>query len=332
MKRSRSFPRQERRQAVALFVVLSVIVVLGAFSAMVFTTKETAPVEQSFEKTQAEFLARGAQQHAILKCRLLPTEFYDAVSYSIGRNPYYKFALSIDGTSPGDTLNKGSPLSDRAADLNPGPMFFTGDPQIKVVDNPESPGNTLLQIDRGSDIEGSFGDRMHIFLDFFTYDVSTLFPNAADPSQSIVVVDSKPHFDQAFEEEGWRDPFIGNYKVQQLRILGLQGGRVNDRDTILLTTIGSVKRAGQISLVTQLSGAPKNLSPQRRVQRSSSDAGFGEFDTVFEGQDEFNTRVGSEDEGRGTNDVFDPSLEAASGRRTEIVTGVFFITRAALEK
>lgn len=313
-----------RRQGVALFVVMSVVLVLGAFAAMLWSNRgqAQAPQEQTFEKRQAEFLAKGAQQHALLKCRLLPTELYDAVSYSIGRNPYFDFGLGLQQ----DLESGGTKLSAVDADRNPGPMFFTGSATVTRQEDPENAGEYLLKIQR-SNTEGDSQWTMNGLLTMFTHDIATLFP-VATKDEAIVVVDSRAHRDLAMGVDDWRDPFIGNYKVEQLRILGLQGGRRYDRDTMLLTTIGSVKRAGQISLVTNIRGEPKNLSPRRRVVHKIADNTMGEFDTVFEDDASFSDRLGEIGDGSEGNDVFDPDT---SGRRTEIATGIYIITRKALD-
>lgn len=325
-------PRRDSRRGVALFVAVMAALVMGAFATILWTNKGSErPLEQSFEKRQAEYLAKGAQQHALLKCRLLPTELYDAVSYQIGRNPYFDFGLGLQNPDPGG-------LTDDDADRNPGPLFYTGTvTQMENVADPDSgDGAQILVIRRSGDPEdpaGAFDANMRILLDMFIYDVATLYP-VPDPGQAVIVVSSAPHRDLAMEPGGedWRDPFIGNYKVQTLRILGLQGGRRYDKDTMLLTTIGSVKRAGQRSIVTLLGNEPKNLSPIRATKRHASEDTFGEMDTVFEDAAEYGARVGDENVGVDTNDVFDPDSnpEAASGRRTEIATGIYYITRKAV--
>lgn len=320
-----------RRRGVAIFVVMSAVLVLGAFAAILWSSKSQsqAPLEQSFEKRQAEYLAKGAQQHALLKARLLPTELYDAISYSIGRNPYFDFGLGLK-VQPSPS----GPLDPQDADRNPGPMFYTGTVQeITLVDDPENPGpeNKILRI-RRTGVEDGSGANMGALREMFTFDVATLFP-VPNLNSAVVVVDSRAHEDVAMGA-GWQDPFVGNYKVQTLRILGLQGGRRYDKDTMMLTTIGSVKRAGQISIVTNLGGGPKNLSPIRRASSQVNPDAFGEYDTVFEDMGSHQQRVGDMSSGVDTNDVFgdsDPDDPNASGRRTEIATGVYYITRKAVD-
>lgn len=315
-----------RREGFAIFIVLIVALLLGGLATILWTSgggSAAATTEQSFEKYQAEFLAKGAQQHALLKCRLLPTELYDAVSYSIGRNPYYDFGLGLK--APLDDPNT---ISGVDASRAPGPMFYTGQNTIRLKpDPPDGTTPSRILVDRSGNVSEGTGyeDRMYLPLAMFTFDISTLFPDPSSPANSVVVVDSASHPDKAFGNEEWRDPFIGNYKVQTLRILGLQGGRRYDRDTMLLTTVGSVKRSGQISLVTNLNGSPKGLSPTRRVSREA-DEGFGEFSTRFEDMEEFNDRVGDGTADTNNEDVF---TAQASGRRTEIATGVYYITRKA---
>lgn len=320
--------RPRRRRGIAIFVVMSAVLVLGALAAILWGGKNPAPLEQSFEKRQAEYLAWGAQQHALLKCRLLPTELYDAVSYQIGRNPYFHFGLGLKHDISGNELHA------EDAEINPGPMFFTGGvSSVERIDDPDNAGKKILKITRTGDPTdpgGKFDRSMSTALEMFQYDISTLFP-LADKDQAVIVVSSDPHRDLAMEPEGqWRDPFVGNYKVQTMRILGLQGGRRYDKDTMLITTIGSVKRRKQISIVTNLGGQPKGLSSVRRVTHGGQTAdNFGEFDSVFEGQDSYDERMGDENAGLDTNDVFGEDENTASGRRTEIATGIYFVERRA---
>ncbi len=94
-----------------------------------------------------------------------------------------------------------------------------------------------------------------------------------------------------------------------------------------------MKRLGQISPVTEIGGKPRNLSPVKKSTRKQSEDSFGEYDTVFEGTESFEARVGTEDTGIDTNEVFDVEADAdnASGRRTEIATGIYFISRKKIE-
>lgn len=317
-----------RRRGVAIVVVMIVALVLGALAAILWTSDEAPQIEQTFEKFQAEFLAKGAQQHALLKCRLLPTELYDAVSYSIGRNPYYDFGVGLKEPLDNSTIASAL-ISDVDASRMPGPMFYTGEGEVTL--QPAADGTNAIIVRRTQGIEGDFADRMYLLLDMFTWDISTLFPDPSKPEECVVVVDSKPHRDLAMGGDAgtWQDPFIGNYKVQTLRILGLQGGRRYDRDTMLLTTVGSVKRNAQLSIVTQVGSGPKDLSPVRRTSHQASPEAFGEFTSAFEDATKYQQRMGTED-AETTNQVFDPN-QTASGRRTEIATGVYYITRKAVQ-
>ncbi len=313
-----------RRRGIAIFIVMIVALILGAIVAILW--KSSAPsgtqAEQSFEKRQAEYLAKGAQQHALLKCRLLPTELYDAVSYSIGRNPYYDFGLGLKQPLEGDRIS--------AVDANraPGPMFYTGSNRVDLKPGANAGDPQRIVVDRTGDIEGSYKDRMGLLLSMFIYDISTLFPSPGDLDKSVVVVSSKDHTDKAMSPIAggpWADPFVGNYKVQTLRILGLQGGRRYDRDTMLLTTVGSVKRAGQVSPVTSIGGQPKKLESVRQTSHEEVHGTFGEFSSSFEDMEKYSERMGNSDDATKNEDAFTES----SGRRTEIATGVYYITRKA---
>jgi hypothetical protein len=68
------------KKGVALILVIMVIFVSTALLILVSTTSDVDARNQVLkrEKVRAEMLAKGAIQHALLKIRYFPTEFYDA--------------------------------------------------------------------------------------------------------------------------------------------------------------------------------------------------------------------------------------------------------------
>lgn len=331
----RRFAPPSRRRGFAIFVVVMVGLSLSAFAVLLWHTGRTSRKEISrvTEKKQAEFLARGAQQHALLKFRFLPTELYDAVCLSIGKNPEFDFGRQLSSDAPEKT--KKIP----AADVNtaPGPMFYTGETatEIRAV---AASGGYFFNISR-SKVEysddhtglggGKADNRAHMskLLNSYLCDIATLYPS--EDAKGIIVVDSAAHDDKAMGA-GWRDPFVGNYAVRNLRVLGAAGGRRYDRDSILLTTIGSVRRADQISPVTIVGTAPKNLS---RTKKIVSKLEYGEHSmpnasTTYEDDSWYKKHMGEGEDGGDTNIAM---IETASGRATEITTGIYTVSRRVIK-
>src|SRR5690349_12262397 len=92
------------RRGVAIFIVIMISLILSTFGVIRWSIESGSAHESELiiEKKQAEYLAKGAQQHALLKFRYLPTELYDAVAYSIGKNPCYDFGRALK--QPGNAL------------------------------------------------------------------------------------------------------------------------------------------------------------------------------------------------------------------------------------
>ncbi|PLX16702.1 MAG: hypothetical protein C0601_09500 [Candidatus Muiribacterium halophilum] len=75
-----------KKKGIALVIVLMIIFISTALLMMVSTKSDIDADKQIFkgEKIRAEMLAKGAIQHAMLKIRYFPTEFYDAASLYYG--------------------------------------------------------------------------------------------------------------------------------------------------------------------------------------------------------------------------------------------------------
>ena len=74
---------------IAIFFAFCMLILLGA---MVFRQSSTKSHNQiSILDKQALLAARSAMQHFLLKAKLFPTELYDAVEISQGKNPLFNF-------------------------------------------------------------------------------------------------------------------------------------------------------------------------------------------------------------------------------------------------
>ena len=317
--------RFERRRGMAIFMVIMIAFVLASFAAILWHSGSTNRTVREFiiEKKQAEYLAKGAQQHFLLKFRYLPTELYDAVAYSIGKNPYYDFGRPHTGSG---TL---SAIDDDDASVNPGPMFFFGGGNTTV----SLDGDQIPKVDRQKvnlTAPGTFNQyQIRSLLKTYLLDVGTMYPT--NNNEGIVVISSDSHEDKAMGDS-WRDPYIGNYAVQNAAILGLSGGKRYDKDSLLVTTLGSVRRAKQISLVTAggESGA-RNLS-MGRTRISDLKFGVHEFPearSYLEDAQDYKDKIAGDGDDNDSNRKM-LGLNGAtisSGRRTEIATGIYHIQR-----
>lgn len=89
MKNSNNRHRQGAAIVIAIFFAFCMLIVLGS---MVFRQSTTSGQNQkSLLNQQAFFAARSAMQHFLLKAKLFPTELYDAVEISQGKNPLFNF-------------------------------------------------------------------------------------------------------------------------------------------------------------------------------------------------------------------------------------------------
>lgn len=319
------------RRGVAIFLVIMVSLVLSVFAAILWHSGRTSrkEIDRVVEKEQAAYVARGAQQHALLKFRLMPTELYDAVAFSIGKNPLYDF-----GRPHHDNKPESGTIGVEDAQSCEGPMFFTGKSSTQIKAVSDGAGRFFINVDRSkvgfgsgdtglSGAEESNRNQMAKLLRAFLMDIATLYPS--DTNEGIVVIDSDGHGDKAFGA-AWRDPFTANYAVQDLRVLGVSRGRRYDKDSILLTTIASVRRAKQISPVTSLGSGPKDLSQTRRTmsELKFGTHEFAEARVYLEKKDDYDRRMGFGDEETSGNKAI---IAEGSGRSTEIATGTYEVSR-----
>jgi len=326
------------KNGIAIFLVVMVGALVGVFVAIVVYHQSTVRQQTAthLEGVQAQILARSAQQHFLLKFGLLPTELYDATSYSAGKNPFFDFSIDITAVN-GNTFS--SPYS-----LTAGPMFFTGSADrtaVTVVNNKarvdrSAEGNNIYLNSSAGFTTPADDNRltMRLLLDHYILDIATNYPDATDENASIVVVSSQPHrelarmgrpdraegtaFNGATNQplRAWRDPFIGSYMVKEINLLGIGGadtGKKYQADSVLVTTEAIVRLGGQISLVTQKNGSPLEIRPPRQVKRKLTTTGDGwvQLAETLESWEDYQARIGM----------------TASGKRTEIVTGAYFVSR-----
>ncbi len=292
------------RKGVTILMVLLVGSSLLALAVILMSTSGQSK-EQIFqikERYQSLFLARGGQQHALLKFRLLPTQFYDAAAYSIGKNPYFDFTRKMNRYN------------------NPGPMFFTGSmaPLISVDDGT---GKEIPLISRSNDWVFSEDDRafkgvMATHLNRFLKDIRSDYPQG----DGVIRIESDPHDDLAMGQN-WRDPYSGSYFVDRVFIFGSQGSLSYSTDSVMVSCRGVAQRAGQISILPQEDGEIRNLTRQY-LKLSTQQAGSGFKDQVDMG-------VSNEDKyqflKKYESDLANP--DPSSSARGEAVTAIYEVRR-----
>ena len=98
------YDKKRKGSALVIALVFSfcMLIMLGA---MVFRSTNTSSHNQlTILDKQAFFAARSAMQHFLLKAKLFPTELYDSVEISQGKNPLFNFT-----EFPSENEDDGSP-------------------------------------------------------------------------------------------------------------------------------------------------------------------------------------------------------------------------------
>jgi len=288
------------RKGITIIMVIIVGMSLMAMAVILLVggTDNREKVLTLKEKYQSYFLAVGGQQHALLKFRLLPTPFYDAAAYAIGKNPYYDFTRSMDRYN------------------NPGPMFFTGN--VTVEETVEDAGQEMLIISRDDSWnltpqDETFEGVMATHLNRFLKDIRSDYPTG----NGVVVISSTSHDDKAMGP-GWYDPYSGSYFVDKVFIFGSQGALSYSTDSVMVSCRGEAMRANHKSIITERGGSPRDLTRQF-LKHTSGQAGGGfdeQVDMEVSNQEKFDFLQQYEDE-----------LASNSARRGEAVTSVYEVQR-----
>ncbi|MGM0598472.1 MAG: hypothetical protein ACQETH_01530 [Candidatus Rifleibacteriota bacterium] len=123
---------KKRGVAIVIAIFFSFCMLI-LFVTMIFQRTETAGHNKlTVEDRQAFFASRAAIQHFLVKAKLFPTELYDAVEFSLGKNPLCNFT-EFSGTYQGS--NAFEPMSSkpevyvrvhptRELDINKKPKYF----------------------------------------------------------------------------------------------------------------------------------------------------------------------------------------------------------------
>jgi hypothetical protein len=327
-----------------LYLVAMVAVVIGLFVAIVQYHRSANKKQfgSRRQKVQAQMLARGAQQHFLLKMKFMASQIYEAAGFSVGRNPYYDFSAYLTGTD-GTQVFPMDPLA-------VGPLFFTGGPGTTIAavtpsgDSQAPAAAKVMVVDRSGEsldpgtalglfsgaafapgaVSGASNRHVMSFpLEHFLVDVSTNFPLGSP----VVRIDSAATYaDRASMgassggDVQWRDPFTASYFVEDFRILGLGGGgsrsgKKYEADTVIIATEAQVRIDNQCSVVTGTGGQPRKLDMMARETHASfraQGAGSGWPELDLESTE---------------SDAARSARNPTSARRTELVTSTYLVRR-----
>lgn len=322
------------RRGVVIYLVSMIAIMIGLFISILHYHRSANRKQfiSKREKVQAQFLARGAQQHFLLKMKYLAAQLYEASAYSVGRNPNYDFGgylrrVEADKVWPCD-------------DLGVGPLFFTGGPATQIFGVPHAPGDTqapasalVLVVDRSKDrifdwpsggqTQEENKARMGFLLQHYLVDISSDYPAGS----SVIRFDSTAPYaskasmgSNAAQDVSWQDPISGSYFMEDFQLLGQGGGgsragKKFEADSVTLTTEAQVRVDGQVSLVSAVGGWPRALSRVARdtnvaLESKTGEAGWTALEFSQESDASYAARTGSQ-----------------SVRRTELVTSSYLVRR-----
>ncbi len=264
---------------VAVFFAFCMLVL---FVAMMFRQSSTAHHNQlTIDERQAFFAARAAMQHFLLKAKLFPTELYDAVEISQGKNPLCTFAEFEGGTDSGQSAFE--PMAtrsdifvrvrpERELDMNQQPKYFYHplpgkDAFVRLgsYHNPDyrylAPGLARTEPEdryvKPSPPPASANPGK--YLAYYVRDCSNMLMDGARMQPALEFVISPQvkniHEWDAATMDGY--PYTMSYKVTDVKIQSIKGLRKYGEEAIEVSVEGAVKNF-QGKLISQT---------QKRVQR-----------------------------------------------------------------
>jgi hypothetical protein len=254
MKR-RSWDCDTRHGIVLVMVlVLASILLIISLGLLRVTGDDLGRLQNQMAKIQATYLAKGALSLAHLKARRFPSQLYDAISFRVGRNPFYPHANpnAYQGLLTSPLGSQPCPSVDTTS-VNTlvisGPAFFTGTPGTPVwnrtgTDNvPGAPSNPFPALH--GDYDGSgIQPRVTEYLSKFRADLCDanvvanmgIGSNHLSPQSSLKIPASAG--DRFF---GIPDPPVfsnGSFLVTDMASYGTNGGE-NSTDEMLRIQIKS---------------------------------------------------------------------------------------------
>lgn len=206
-------------------------------------------ITTNMARVQAQYLAKGALQIALLKARLLPTPLYDATFYSVGKNPYY-----LHSRGYGHLSETPPPKPVELAMVLPGPAFLTGEVTV-AADGTVNRTNVKTIPGAGSStdpddlnrLDGLAGLDWKIdrYLNYFSLDLADRTTSSAtmtappsgvvrgQPAVSVSETDACPVL-------GKPDPYSGTFHILGMSVQGARDNRQYGEETIRIVAEASV--------------------------------------------------------------------------------------------
>lgn len=232
------------RDASALLIVLllAIMLLVGSLALWQANEAQESQVVVNLARVQAEFLAKGAHQLALLKARFLAQPLYDASDYAVGKNPFYPHYVGyehLDGTAQAFSLNT-------TASFAPGPAFFT--PR-------EEDGGAIHDANADGSVSAEEPLVMEVHLRRFRADLTDVSAGAGqdDPlpttawdgfdfavpwiPQDAIQVDSGTD-DAALGLPA--DPYDGSFAIVDMRVLGGKDNQIHTEEAMVVNAVATV--------------------------------------------------------------------------------------------
>ncbi|MBI3890787.1 MAG: hypothetical protein HY303_04580 [Candidatus Wallbacteria bacterium] len=238
------------RSGMLLVMVLIVAAMLLVMGMAVWRANQTDVTQNTtnVRRVQAQYLAKGALQLALLKARLFPTPLYDSAAFSVGKNPYYVHSAGYSHFKPVDA---------KKCSLIPGPAFLTGESDISTdglvrtnVKHINGGGNDKQADDLNSEdgiVPGAGDYVVDRYLNFFALDLASRknpdLPKVnEDPSVQIAGQDFISISDtEACKILGGKDPYSGRFRILSISVQGAAKNQLYGEETLRVVAVATIK-------------------------------------------------------------------------------------------
>lgn len=243
------------RSGFALVMVLLVCFILGIASLTLWrvNTTDRGQIRLSIPRIQAQYLAKGALQLALLKARLCYTELYEAAFFSVGKNPFY---MHKGGYAHLDKVQRGLDYeTDVATPFDgkrrffPGPAFITGDVDLTGgvitsrtnVKSADCAGTVDTVPDMDGD--GTAENLVDEYLVQFRLDLCDRLTAAEKAGQWIGQPGITISTSELCHALGSPDPYEGRFWVSDMTVLGGKAGEQFKQEALKVVVRAQVSSA-----------------------------------------------------------------------------------------